>query len=110
MNTKNIFKTFFLCLSVISLSFTLNAQELTPLRLGVAGVSHGHLHEVLIRLERGDFEIVGVAEPDEQLRVNNPLRKRWIVLFSMPIWRKCWIRLNRRRLSLTDLSTIIWLL
>lgn len=76
MNTKNIFKTFFLCLSVISLSFTLNAQELTPLRLGVAGVSHGHLHEVLIRLERGDFEIVGVAEPDEQLRVNNPLRKK----------------------------------
>ena len=76
MNTKNIFKTFFLCLSVISLSFTLNAQELKPLRLGVAGVSHGHLHEVLIRLERGDFEIVGVAEPDEQLRVNNPLRKK----------------------------------
>lgn len=35
MNTKNIFKTFFLCLSVISLSFTLNAQELKPLRLGV---------------------------------------------------------------------------
>ena len=56
MNTKNIFKTFFLCLSVISLSFTLNAQELTPLRLGVAGVSHGHLHEVLIRLERGPAE------------------------------------------------------
>lgn len=65
----------FLFLSAICLPFILNAQTSNPLRLGVAGVSHGHLHEVVIRMDRGDFEIVGVAEPDEQLRANNPLRK-----------------------------------
>lgn len=75
MNTHKIIRTFLL-LSVVCLPFILNAQNTAPLRLGVAGVSHGHLHEVVIRMDRGDFEVVGVAEPDEQLRANNPLRKK----------------------------------
>ena len=75
MNTHKIIRTFLL-LSVVCLSFILNAQNTAPLRLGVVGVSHGHLHEVVIRMDRGDFEVVGVAEPDEQLRANNPLRKK----------------------------------
>lgn len=75
MNTYKIFRTF-LFLSVVCFPFLLSAQNSKPLRLGVAGVSHGHLHEVIIRMDRGDFDVVGVAEPDEQLRVNNPLRKK----------------------------------
>lgn len=51
-------------------------QITKPLRLGVAGVSHGHLHEVIVRQERGDFEIVGVAESNQELRENNGLRKK----------------------------------
>lgn len=74
MNTYTILWRF-LFLSVVCLPFVVSAQNPKPLRLGVAGVSHGHLHEVVVRMDRGDFEVVGVAEPDEQLRADNPLRK-----------------------------------
>ncbi|WP_280743363.1 MULTISPECIES: Gfo/Idh/MocA family oxidoreductase [unclassified Parabacteroides] len=53
----------------------ITAQNTTPpLRLGVAGISHGHLWEVISRVDRGDFVIVGVAEKDDELRANNGLR------------------------------------
>ncbi len=51
-------------------------QNSQPLRIGVAGVSHGHIWEVVNRADRGDFTIVGVAEKDDQLRANNPLREK----------------------------------
>ena len=38
-----------------------------PLRLAVAGMNHGHVGWILGRAERGDIELVGVAEPDEAL-------------------------------------------
>lgn len=44
-----------------------------PLRIAVAGVSHGHLHEVIKRVNRGDFQIVGVYENDDQIRQDNGL-------------------------------------
>lgn len=52
------------------------AQGKEPLRLAVAGVSHGHLWEVIRRLDRGDFKIVGVAEKDDYLREHNGLRQK----------------------------------
>ncbi|MDR1381282.1 MAG: Gfo/Idh/MocA family oxidoreductase [Tannerella sp.] len=52
------------------------AQQEQPLRLGVAGLSHGHLWEVIRRAERGDFVIVGVAERDDRLRAANRLRDK----------------------------------
>ncbi|MCF0175423.1 MAG: Gfo/Idh/MocA family oxidoreductase [Bacteroidales bacterium] len=45
----------------------------TPLRLAVAGVTHGHLGEVRRRIGRGDFEIVGVYEKDDRYREKNEL-------------------------------------
>ena len=54
----------------------LRAEDNSPLRLGIAGLSHSHLHEVLVRLDRGDFQIVGVAERDAALREKTPLRKK----------------------------------
>jgi predicted dehydrogenase len=54
----------------------MNGQDNKPLRLGVAGVSHGHLAEVSRRVERGDFTVVGVYEADKQIRENNGLRKK----------------------------------
>lgn len=51
-------------------------QNETPLRLAVAGVSHGHLWEVISRLDRGDFTVVGVAEKNDELRENNGLNKK----------------------------------
>ncbi|MCC8153318.1 MAG: Gfo/Idh/MocA family oxidoreductase [Tannerellaceae bacterium] len=51
----------------------MNAQEKNPLRLGVAGVSHGHVWEVVSRIGRGDFIVVGVSEKDDALRMQNAL-------------------------------------
>ena len=48
----------------------------SPLRLGVAGVTHGHLGEVMARINRGDFTIVGVFEEDDTYRTDNQLRSR----------------------------------
>ncbi len=45
----------------------------SPLRLAVAGVTHGHLAQVRIRVGRGDFEVVGVSEPDDEYRSHNEL-------------------------------------
>ncbi|MDR1160866.1 MAG: Gfo/Idh/MocA family oxidoreductase [Tannerellaceae bacterium] len=50
------------------------AQESQPLRLGVAGLSHGHLGEVTRRVDRGDFVIVGVSEESDALREKNGLK------------------------------------
>jgi len=60
---------------LICLILNANAQE-QPLRLAIAGVTHGHLGEVASRLDRGDFVVVGVAEPDDVYRNNNVLARR----------------------------------
>ncbi|MDR2953872.1 MAG: Gfo/Idh/MocA family oxidoreductase [Prevotella sp.] len=52
------------------------AQDNKPLRLGIAGLSHGHLWEVLSRIDRGDFEIVGIAEGDPKLWENKILKEK----------------------------------
>ena len=51
-------------------------SEEAPLRLAVAGVTHGHLGEVVRRMNRGDFQIVGVAEPRVEYRNKNDLTGR----------------------------------
>lgn len=38
-----------------------------PVRFGVAGLVHTHVHWILGRAERGDIEIVGIAEPNREL-------------------------------------------
>ena len=48
------------------------AQE-QPLRLAIAGVTHDHIHEVAIRLNSGDFELVGVYEQNDNYRNSNAL-------------------------------------
>jgi predicted dehydrogenase len=50
-------------------------QNDAPLRLAVAGLSHGHLAEVTRRVNRGDFVLVGAYEQDAQIRENNGLRR-----------------------------------
>ena len=66
-------KAIILGLMLFGLLIPLNAQK-NPLRIGVAGVSHAHLHEVIIRLDRGDFQIVGVSESDPRILKENGLR------------------------------------
>ncbi|MCD7972610.1 MAG: Gfo/Idh/MocA family oxidoreductase [Candidatus Azobacteroides sp.] len=60
---------------LFSMSICMTAGDSAPLKLGIAGLSHSHLWEVLSRLDRGDFEVVGVAEKDTTLWKNPTLRK-----------------------------------
>ena len=45
----------------------------TPLRIGVAGITHDHLGGVVSRMNRGDLKIVGVWEENDVYRENNGL-------------------------------------
>ena len=50
----------FLWLTMLNPS--LFSQE-NPLKIGVAGLTHTHVHWILGREDIGDIEIVGIAEP-----------------------------------------------
>lgn len=63
-------------MALSAISIIASAQNDKPLRLAVAGLSHGHLWEVLSRLDRGDFEVVGIAEKDTSLWNNKTLRAK----------------------------------
>lgn len=39
----------------------------TPLRVGVVGLVHTHVHWILGREKAGDIEIVGIVEPNREL-------------------------------------------
>ena len=71
LKSKTLFYLLLLFFPVL-----VNAQQSQPLRLGVAGLSHSHLNEVITKVERGDFVIVGVAEKNSQLREKNRLREK----------------------------------
>ena len=43
------------------------AQDAKPLRVGVVGLVHTHVHWILGRPDRRDIEIVGIAEPNREL-------------------------------------------
>lgn len=49
------------------LAYSQDASSQTPLRIGVAGLTHTHVHWILGREDRGDIEIVGIAEPNRAL-------------------------------------------
>lgn len=67
-------RSFILAFLFAVSSLFASAQDTSPLRLGVAGLSHAHLGEVTSRLNSGDFQIVGIAERDTALWRNNRLR------------------------------------
>ena len=50
---------------LLLISFTSPAQKL--LRVGVAGLTHDHVHNVMNQFRRGEVIIAGIAESDKQL-------------------------------------------
>ena len=60
---KSLFVPLFLVLMV---PVKLPAQK-DPLKVGVAGLSHTHVHWIFESEKRGDIRIVGVAEPNREL-------------------------------------------
>lgn len=60
---------FFTLLAFLFINMeTLNAQpETKPLKVGVVGLSHSHVHWILGRPYRGDIEIVGIVESNREM-------------------------------------------
>lgn len=54
-----------LCFLLILSSFLFAQQK--PLRIGVVGLTHTHVHGILGRAKLGDIEIVGIVEPNRDL-------------------------------------------
>jgi predicted dehydrogenase len=55
------------------------SQNTKPFRIGVAGLTHAHVHWVLGRADDGDIEIVGIAEP------NRELAERFLKQYNLPM-------------------------
>jgi len=55
-----------------------SAVAAKPLRLGIAGFTHDHVHQILRRPAQGDVEIVGVAEPNKELAM------RYLKRYKLP--------------------------
>ena len=65
---KNLFSLALLFLLALSSQLTLaQSAAPTPLRVGIAGLTHTHVHGILGRAKRGDIIIVGIAEPNRAL-------------------------------------------
>ncbi len=54
-------------------------NEDPPLKIGVVGLVHSHVHWILNRAGDGDFEIVGIVEP------NRDLAERFLSRYDLPM-------------------------
>jgi len=72
-------KTHFLMIALSLLTqVSLIAQE-KPLRVGVIGLTHTHVHWIFGSAPRGDIEIVGIVEP------NTALAQRYTTQYKFPM-------------------------
>ena len=66
MKTQNL-KSLFFVLLIIFTSIIVKSQTQKPIRLAVAGMTHGHISFILNRPDKGDFELVGVFDTNKEL-------------------------------------------
>jgi predicted dehydrogenase len=59
-------------------AFTAASQQ-QPLRLGVVGLTHTHVHWILGRVNKGDVQLVGIVEP------NRTLAERYTKQYGLPM-------------------------
>ncbi|MDQ3392714.1 MAG: Gfo/Idh/MocA family oxidoreductase [Bacteroidota bacterium] len=62
-----LFLFIFLLFSIFSNSKTFGQPTQAPLRMVVAGISHGHSDWIFVRKGKTDIELVGVYEPNQEL-------------------------------------------
>lgn len=67
----------FLMLSLLAAGPLLAQAQ--PFRIGIAGLSHTHVHWLLSRAHDGDLEIVGIAEADRALA------ERYLKQYNLPL-------------------------
>ena len=58
---------FTLIAFIVSLNLQAEEEAGNPIRLAVAGMSHGHISFILDRPDKRDFELVGVSDPNPEL-------------------------------------------
>jgi predicted dehydrogenase len=66
---KNIYLLgiLLLTLSMTNKTDAPSEADKKPLKIGVVGLTHTHVHWILGRAKDGDFEITGIAEPNKEL-------------------------------------------
>ena len=65
---KNVSRiTFGLVLILASLNLRAQNQQSEPIRLAIAGMTHGHVGFILNRGNKPDLQITGIYEPDREL-------------------------------------------
>ncbi len=64
---KNVFVLLLGLLFILPAKAQSNTAQNKPLRVGIAGLTHTHVHWLLGREKRGDIEIIGIAEADSAL-------------------------------------------
>jgi predicted dehydrogenase len=64
---------------LVVLMMNMEASGQKPFRIGVAGLTHAHVHWILERADDGDIEIVGIAEP------NRDLAERFLSQHGLPM-------------------------
>jgi len=57
----------FLVLIVQPYVYAQSSRDEKPLRIGIAGLTHGHVHWVLRAVRQGDVELAGISEPNREL-------------------------------------------
>ncbi len=67
-------KHFALHFLLILMIHTALGQAKKPLRVGIAGITHSHVHGLLARPVGGDVQIVGIVEPNKELAERYALR------------------------------------
>jgi predicted dehydrogenase len=66
MNLRSLIVILIMC-DCISVMGQKDSSAHKPMRVAVIGLVHAHVHWILARENRGDIEIVGIAEPNRSL-------------------------------------------
>lgn len=70
MRTIKIFLSFCLVLILLTPNVTAQPNTVKPVRLAIAGMTHGHIAFILGRKDKGDFILTGVYEPNRELALS----------------------------------------
>jgi predicted dehydrogenase len=60
-------RKFLFTLTIITLTSLNVFPQSEPIKIGVVGLTHGHVHWILGREDHGDIQIVGIVEPNQEL-------------------------------------------
>ena len=66
---RNFKNTIILLSLLMFVTLNIQAQEPSkpPIRLAIAGLTHGHAAFILGRKDKSDFDLVGIYEPNREL-------------------------------------------